>query len=261
MIECDACNKHYSSKYNLAKHHKRQPLCLQWMELNPGIKDYIDDKFQLPLDDVVDLETKCFICNTVFANIGNLNRHLDHSTICSKWSMYKELEPLQAYVNKPILEEFIAPKHRLCHIIWNLFLIDKDLKDIPEIIQENNIQYVIGLFPDNTVYDKTFPEGIDHHVMLYKDHTTEINKKDFDEQCLKIESYREKRANIFICCNNGYQRSIPFLCYYLTRYHPNEVQTIEKAIDLILPQVDKNNYANLKDSYVFSTELLLHKLR
>ena len=262
-FSCDACSKSYSSKYNLSKHHKRQPLCVDWIKLQPGIKDYIDDKFQLPIDeDALDRETKCGICNTIFANVGNLNRHLDTSTICSKWSLYRDLEPLHTYIRKPELEEslFFAPKHKLCHIIWNLFLIDKELKDIPEIITENNIKYIIGILPDQATYDKTFPPGIDHHIMLYDDHSTNLNITEFDEQCQKIEEYRSQRANIFICCNSGYQRSIPFLCYYLIKYHPEEVPNIAKAIDLILPQVDKQNYATLKEQYVMSTEMLFLKI-
>lgn len=259
MISCDACSKSYSSKYNLSKHHKRQPLCVEWIKLQPGIKDYIDDKFQLPLEDSPDKETKCGICNMTFANVGNLNRHLDTSTICSKWSLYRDLEPLQTYIRAPELEEFIAPKHKLCHIIWNLFLIDKELKNIPEIIAENNIKYIIGILPDPTIYDRIFPTGIDHHIMSYDDHKTDLNLTEFDILCEKIEEYRSRRENIFICCNSGYQRSIPFLCYYLVKYHPEEVPNISKAIDLILPQVDRENYAKLKEQYVYSTELLLFR--
>jgi hypothetical protein len=214
MISCDACSKSYSSKYNLAKHHKRQPLCVKWLELNPGIKDYIDDKFQLPID-CINIENRCGICNTVFANLGNLNRHLDTSTICSKWTLYRDLEPLQTYLSKPEMEEFIAPKHKLCHIIWNIFLIDKELKDIPEIIAENNIKYIIAILPNEHTYNASFPPGIDHHIMKYSDHTTKLNIEEFNEQCMKIEDYRSRRENIFVCCNSGYQRSIPFLCYYL----------------------------------------------
>lgn len=99
MQECPSCNKMYSNKYNLKKHFQRQPLCEEWMKLESGVKDYIDDKFQLPCSDLEleEQKTKCFICNTVFANVGNLNKHLDSSMICSKWSMYKDLQPLETY--------------------------------------------------------------------------------------------------------------------------------------------------------------------
>lgn len=93
--KCNACEKYYSSEYNLKKHLKRQPLCERWLELVSGIKDYIDDKFSHETDiETIEKQTKCFICNTTFANVGNLNRHLDTNIMCSKWAMYKDLEPL-----------------------------------------------------------------------------------------------------------------------------------------------------------------------
>ena len=100
MFQCAACKKFYSNIYNLQKHLKRQPLCEEWIKLSPGIKDYVDDKFQLPCTDVEleEQKTKCFICNTVFANVGNLNRHLDTTLICGKWSLYKDLAPLETYI-------------------------------------------------------------------------------------------------------------------------------------------------------------------
>ena len=76
---CQACNKVYTSAYNLKKHLKRQPLCETWINLNPGIKDYIDDKFRLRMndEDEATINTKCFVCNTIFSNVGNLNKHLE----------------------------------------------------------------------------------------------------------------------------------------------------------------------------------------
>lgn len=269
MFQCAACNKFYSNIYNLQKHLKRQPLCEEWIKLSPGIKDYIDDKFQLPCTDL-DLEnqkTKCFICNTVFSNIGNLNRHLDSSLICGKWSMYKDLTPLETYIkpntiiNHNVNEEFIAPKYSLCHIIWNIFIIDKmyaALPNIEEILKENNVKYIIAILPDQKDY-KLDHLKINHSIMIYNDHNTQLDIKEFDIQCKKIEKYRqeENRPNIFVYCNNGYQRSIPFLCYYLLKYHPTEAPTIEKAIDLVLPQIDRANYTQTRDKYIETIRSLL----
>jgi len=279
MFQCFACSKFYSSIYNLKNHHVRQPLCKEWIKLNHGIKDYIDDKFQLPCTDLElkEQNTKCFICNTVFANTGNLNRHLDNSLICSKWSMYKELIPLETYIKPSNVEfqpfdrgasrlednfvKFEAPKYSLCHIIWNLFIIDKmyaALPNLEEIIKENNVQYIIAILPSKEDY-KLKDLNINHSIMIYDGHDTQLDINEFDIQCKKIEEIRKQnnRPNIFIYCNNGYQRSIPFLCYYLLKYHPNEAPTFEKAIELVLPQIDRSNYANTKDKYVESITNLL----
>lgn len=274
MYKCDACHKHYSSEYNLKKHLQRQPLCESWMKLSPGIKDYVDDKFMLPLSDVEkqDLEHKCFICGTIFANLGNLNRHLDHSMICSKWSMYKELEPLQHYMQKKVkhmhlhneaYETFETPAYSLCHIIWNLFIIDKDFAALPnfeDILKENKVKYILAILPDESEYTKHVKVEIDHHIMVYKGHTMSLDTDLFDEQIAVIEDYRKHRGNVFVFCNNGYQRSIPFLCYYLTKHHADEVPDIERAIDIILPQVDKANYASLRDEYVSKMKVLFNHI-
>lgn len=261
MNTCDACHKSYSSPYNLKKHLTRQPLCRKWSELNPGIKNFIDDKFQLPCDDPKELETKCFICNTVFANVGNLNRHLDTSMICSKWSMYKELKPLETIMSRNyacVNEDFVAPAYSLCHIIWNIYIIDKEWAAspvFPEIVRENNIKYIVAILPDEASY-KLAHLDIDHSILIYKDHTATLDEASFECECRKIEMYRKERGNIFIYCNNGYQRSIPFLCYYLMKFHLDEVPSVERAIDLILPQVDRSNYAKMRDSYIENMKVL-----
>lgn len=304
MYKCEACDKHYSSEYNLKKHKQRQPLCEDWLKMVPGIKDYIDDKFKLPMTDIdkIHINTKCFICNTIFANVGNLNRHLDTNIICSKWSMYKDLEPLVTYIgNKdnisyiPIISEFIkngstlytdsdlrndinknendidsnkyeifvSPKYSLCHIIWNIFLIDKEfasIQDMKTIIEENNIKYIIAILPDEEIYNEKIKIPICHTIMKYSDHIMSLDTDLFDIECNKIEEYRKDRGNIFVFCNNGYQRSIPFLCYYLLKFHNNEAPTIERAIDLILPQVDKANYTSMREKYIENMTLLFQNI-
>ena len=291
MFECIACNKSYTTKTNLKLHHTRQPLCINWIKLNPGLKDYIDTKYNLPEDPhniQTQQNTTCGICNTTFSNIGNLNKHLNTSIICSKWKHYKELQPLETYISKinyneiipvdkpyylhkesyllqniktsPSIyhEEFIAPKHKLCHIIWNIFLIDKEFAISEDLLEDNNIKYIISILPDEETYNNKFSQyNIDHYVMKYNGHNTNIDINEYDIQCNKIEDYRSRRENIFVFCNNGYQRSIPFLCYYLVKYHNNEAPTIEKALDLILPQVDKANYITIKDNYIEKMKLLL----
>jgi hypothetical protein len=291
MYKCNACNKQYTSSYNLKLHLKRQPLCVEWNELNPTLKEYIDDKFgPLPMtdEDKKKIDTHCFICNTTFANIGNLNRHLENNTICRKWSMYKDLEPLSTYIENKVMasgiemfniddlgssrdnachtylgmhydyEPFEYPKYSICHIIWNVYLVDKIMvskPDFEQIVRENDIRYMIAILPD--LPDSNVPFDIDHSVMVYKGHDMEIDTKMFETQCNTIEEYRKKRENIVVYCNSGYQRSIPFLCYYLVKHHGDEVPTIERAIDIILPRIDQGNYDVLRKGMIKHIKLLL----
>lgn len=261
MLSCEACQKVYSTPYNLKKHWKRQPLCEQWINLQPGLKDFIDHKLGLENKDHTETNTTCMACKTSFANVGNLNRHLATSLICSKWDLYNDLEPIHGYIGK-LYSEFDAPKYSLCHIIWNVFLIDKEFAKNPEMIEilkENNAKYVIAILPQDEGsenYDWLQNLGVDHTVMKYKGHNMEIDANEFDVQCNLIEQYRHKRENVFVFCNNGYQRSIPFLTYYLCKHHADEVPSIDQAIDIILPQVDKSNYSHLRDKYVESMQML-----
>lgn len=262
-------------------HLGRQPLCAEWIQLKPGIKDYVDDKFNLPMTDREKeaLNTKCFICNTTFANVGNLNRHLSTSIMCSKWAEYKNLEPLQGYITGKKLssvqmfdfdgsesdnsdyETFVPVENSLCHhIIWNVFLTDKETAKqdaLKQVIEENNIKCIVGILPSDSNFELDDVGDIELVRIPYSDHTMDVDYELFERACNKIEELRKDRHNVLVFCNNGYQRSIPFLCYYLTKHHADEVPEVARAIDIILPQVDKANYGSLRDVYVEQVQALL----
>ncbi len=67
------------------------------------------------------------------------------------------------------------------------------------------------------------------------------------EECFdKIEHFQGNRENTIIFCNSGYQRSLLFICKYLISRHKNEVPDIDKALDIMLSQADKENYTFIK---------------
>lgn len=287
MISCEACQKIYSTPYNLKKHWQRQPMCEKWMNLQPGLKDFVDQKIKIQSEsNEKEKNTTCLACKTTFASIGNLNKHLATSIICSKWDLYNDLEPIHGYMGK-LYSEFDPPKYHLSHIIWNVYLIDKEFarkEEIADIIKENNIKYLIAILPkegcDNDIQDtrsfnpfilsdpissgnnaeRTWLKDLklDHTIMEYNGHNMSIDSENYDLQCQRIEEFRAKRENVFVFCNNGYQRSIPFLTYYLCKHHKDEIPTIERAIDIILPQVDKANYSSLRNKYIESMTALLY---
>ncbi len=266
MLKCDACNKVYSTSYNLKKHLTRQPLCEKWITLQPGLKDFIDYKISLQSqnnDENKEENTTCLTCNIKFSNVGNLNRHLSTSVICSKWDLYNDLKPINGFIGK-LYSEFDAPKYSLNHIIWNVFLIDKEYAKKPEmkeILKENNAKYIIAILPKNdsdSINTCLMDLQTDTTVMYYDGHDTYIDKNLFDVECKKIEEYRSRRENVFVFCNNGYQRSLPFLTYYLTKHHSDEVPNIERAIDIILPQVDKKEFEYNRDNYIEEMKRLLN---
>ncbi len=306
---CGACGKDYGNMHNLRAHLERQPLCADWLRLAPGVRDYVDDKFRLPQTDGEQAHdsTRCGVCGKVFANVGNLNRHLHASVACSKWAMYRDLHPLHAYVlhharraadaeaadawdpshtkadaavymakmqrekerslaadNDVLSRRFTPPEHTgLRHIIWNVFLADKELAvgtDFATTVKENNVKYVVAILPDAADYAARVKAKVDHAVLPYVGHEPQLDASAFDAQCARIEEHRRARGNVIVFCNSGYQRSLPFLCYYLRKLHPGEVPSVARAIDLILPQVDKANYGTLRAGYIETIGALLEPL-
>lgn len=65
------------------------------------------------------------------------------------------------------------------------------------------------------------------------------------------------RGSVLVFCNSGYQRSIPFLSYYLTSRHAEEAPTVARAVDLILPQVDREGYSASRAGWISSVSQVL----
>jgi hypothetical protein len=148
------------------------------------------------------------------------------------------------------------PPSKLYHIIWNILLADKQFPLTLQTLQENKIGHIVAILPNRDDFEKLAGKGIQATVIEYGEkHEPFINSKQYEEICTFIDnlarsSKDESERNVLVFCNNGYQRSIPFLVYYLTRFHPDECPTISKAIDLILPQVDKLNYLSLREKTI-----------
>ncbi len=157
--------------------------------------------------------------------------------------------------------EFISPPNdnKLIHIIWNVYLTDKDSKLNSNNLADDKITHIVAIIPNEEIYNEKFKKPISHTIMKYEGHNVNINFNLYDIECEQIEKHRKDRNNVLVFCNNGYQRSLPFLVYYLTKYHSDEVPTVERAIDIILPQVDKKNYSTDRNKIIESVENLLRK--
>lgn len=277
---CSTCNKSFSNLGNLNKHLNNNITCKKWNDYNElkTIKDYdseyytVDNPSEVKFITRLDLNNndvpqtcndtpKYFVESKSIQNI-KLTRSSENTIASGKNQWLQEsvlvgIPTVSEKMYKHIYnEEFVAPKYKLNHIIWNVFLIDKLFPLSDEIIKENNVGHIFAILPDEKEYDEHVKICVDHTVMEYHGHEMTMDVKLYDKCIVMMEALRKERINVFVFCNNGYQRSLPFLCYYLTKHHSDEVPSIEKAIDIILPQVDKENYAKERGKIIKSIEIL-----
>ena len=148
------------------------------------------------------------------------------------------------------------PPSKVYHIIWNILLTDKQFSLTQENLKENKIGHILAILPTENDFTTLYSGDTPYSVLDYGNvHEPSIDISRFQTigkfiDYLARNSKNDSERNVLIFCNNGYQRSIPFLSYYLTQFHRDECPTISKAIDLILPQVDKLNYLSLRENSI-----------
>jgi hypothetical protein len=169
-----------------------------------------------------------------------------------------------SYVDgRQLPEEYVAsPATNIHHIIWNLVITDKLTELTPDILEENKIKHILAILPETDDFltlNQEIPE-FSYDVLAYGHaHDMSLNVELYDTYCQKIDDIARTSdiRNVLLFCNNGYQRSIPFLVYYLIHYHVDEVPTIEKAVEIILSQIDKEHFMERKDGMVENITQLL----
>ena len=154
------------------------------------------------------------------------------------------------------------PPSKTHHIIWNLLLADKQFELTPDVIANEKISHIFAILPSTSEFLKlnTAIPDCPFTVLEYGDiHETVVNKELFNKCGRMIDALARKpvRENILVFCNNGYQRSIPFIAHYLTEFHRDEIKNIEKAIQIIVSQVDKPNYNILVAPMIESVSQIL----
>ncbi len=149
-------------------------------------------------------------------------------------------------VNRPAYANEIAvfeplPKSSFQFILWNLYLTDKLTPIRYEDLLCNGIREIVAILPEEEDFLALEPEirDIPYAVLPYHNtHEPYLPKEEYDRICKKIDDIakgpREQPRNILVFCNNGYQRSLPFLVYYMTRFHADECSSIGEALRLIL---------------------------
>jgi protein-tyrosine phosphatase len=156
-----------------------------------------------------------------------------------------------------------SPKTDIHHLIWNIIITDKLTTFTPEMLVQNKIKHILAILPHKKDFLELNQEIPDFpfDVLEYGDsHDMNIDFELYDTYCKKIDEIAKNGdtiRNVLVFCNNGYQRSMTFLVYYLINYHNNEFPTIENATEMILSILDRDNYTKIKDGMIANiTELI-----
>ncbi len=120
-----------------------------------------------------------------------------------------------------------------------------------ELLKKERISHIVCLLPSQEIADeltKDVKGEVYITVLDYGIVYEPVLDKRTKETCDMIEKIA-KEKNILIFCNNGYQRTMPFLFYYLTKY---KGKTLEEAADTIFRETDRKNWcSHFKDRHAF----------
>lgn len=147
--------------------------------------------------------------------------------------------------NRPFVsskpESFVTPeKSGYYFVIWNLYLTDKLTPLVIDQLRLENITKIVAILPEEQDFQDLHVDigDIPVKVLAYHhNHTPDLPREEYDEVAKEIDVLAKtagKKQNVLLFCNNGYQRSLPFLVYYMTNFHKDEFPTIEKAARYLL---------------------------
>lgn len=276
MPQCSACQKTF---VDLDAHYERQPMCNQWNTFvqKSYIAKLIDSKYETMASSQKEKAPTqenhspivCKCCKKTYSTVTNLNKHIKSSIVCQKWIELQSFmgDGPKSEESRRIIHEIqgfekehanihatfeAEPASKLIHIIWNVLLTDKETKLTKEILEEQKISHIVAILPNRNVFPADIT--ISNTIMEYDGHILKLDLDIYDSTIQIMETLRKERKNVLVYCNSGYQRSIPFLCYYLLKHHPEEISSVEMAIDTILPNVDKENYSKNRNEMIKSIE-------
>lgn len=240
---CDICSKSYKSRNSFLKHCREHPECkkTKWYnEIKKGAHCESDH------DGVrwMDFEESMHNNNNEHPiNFSYSNKAEKQFSLCEK-------------INK-------TQSVKLHNIIWNIYLTDKSyINDLKDGININNIKYLICILPNKTsisinreIVDEM--NGNIDYLYYGNNHSSIISNKTLYQFNKCYDKLQKNKQNTLILCNAGYQRSIPFICYYLLNRYSDEIPCLEKAVELCLTKINKQNVNIMKDLTVSTLRKLM----
>jgi hypothetical protein len=111
-IVCIACNKKFTAKSSLQRHHERNTVCVNWIsvvkskpiDLDICIIDFIEN-LKNKITKQENTETICCkYCKISYSSIGNLNKHFKSATTCNRFAFAELENEIKKTMETPILE-------------------------------------------------------------------------------------------------------------------------------------------------------------
>lgn len=99
-VKCKACQKIFTAESSLKRHHKQNPVCINWLShpeatetinLTKGIHLIIDDILGRSIS--LNGALECRFCKVCFTTKGNHHKHFNSSTVCNQLA-YQEFKKL-----------------------------------------------------------------------------------------------------------------------------------------------------------------------
>lgn len=141
-------------------------------------------------------------------------------------------------------------------LIWNLFLTDKLTPLTYDALKAIGVAEIIAILPEEEDFKALNADirEIPYSVLSYHHkHEPVLPVEQYDAICEKIDTIarrpRDQKRNVLIFCNNGFQRSIPFLVYYMMKFHSDEFPSVDRAIGCIFNAIGaKNSFEEKRDA-------------
>jgi uncharacterized CHY-type Zn-finger protein len=89
-IKCAACVKTFATDSSLKRHHKRNPVCLNWITRSDKTETkHLIRGIHLLVNDILEKaisinELQCKFCKSTFTNTGNHHKHFNTATVCNR---------------------------------------------------------------------------------------------------------------------------------------------------------------------------------
>jgi len=90
-IQCEACQKNFTTKQSLERHKDRFPLCKAWVKrdevlITDSVYTWANDLIEKALTQETNSK-QCKFCQVEFASIGNFHKHFKTSVVCNRLGM------------------------------------------------------------------------------------------------------------------------------------------------------------------------------